>query len=57
MVWRGFANSRLTGEPVAAGEFIMDGVKWPYGYVDHYIRDHNVMPTKRFYEFIKLHAP
>lgn len=52
-VARGLSHSRLvSGAVVAAGEYEDNGICWPEGYVEHYIRDHNVMPTKRFYDYV-----
>lgn len=53
--YKGIARSRLTGEGVGGGEFKWHGIKWPQGYAEHYIRDHNVMPSKRLFEHIMAH--
>jgi hypothetical protein len=49
----GYAPSRLVPNFMVGSAEYRDGeVFWPEGYVEHYIRDHNVMPTKRFYNYI-----
>jgi hypothetical protein len=49
----GYAPSRLVPNfMVGSGEYRDGDVFWPEGYVEHYIRDHNVMPTRRFYNYI-----
>lgn len=49
----GYAPSRLVpGFKVGSGEYRDGNISWPEGYVEHYVRDHNVMPTQRFYNYI-----
>jgi hypothetical protein len=45
--------SRLVPDfEVGCTEYKDGDVFWPGGYVEHYIGDHNVMPTERFYNYI-----
>lgn len=52
--YRGFSLSRLDGSIVGSREYVdkKNGMRWPHGYIEHYIRDHNVPPTKKFYNYI-----
>ena len=54
--YRGFSTSRLiSGKRVGSGGEYQDNkyeMYWPEDYVDHYIKDHNVMPTERFFKYI-----
>src|SRR5438105_13571601 len=54
--WRGMSPSRLVkDEYVGRGKEYDDpehNIGWPEGYVKHYIVEHNVMPTKEFYEYV-----
>lgn len=52
--YRGIAFSRLDGSFVGNEEYqdTINNICWPEGYVEHYIRDNNVMPTERFYNYI-----
>merc|ERR1712098_742530 len=52
---RGIAYSRIEGkerEGVGNSEFKVDDLCWPQGYTQYYLKDHKVLPTKRFYEKI-----
>lgn len=52
--FRGLAFSKLDGTVVGNKEYYDEkyNICWPEGYVTHYIGEHNVMPTKRFYDYI-----
>lgn len=51
--YRGLARSRIApGEVVGNEEFIDYGMCWPGQYVEHYIENHNVLPTERFYQYV-----
>lgn len=52
--FRGLAYSRIDGTGVGNSEFVdlEKDIKWPQGYAQHYIGKHNVMPTKRFFEYV-----
>ena len=53
--YRGYASSRLIpGKLVGAKEYHDKkyNMSWPEGYVNHYIDQHNMMPTKEFYEYV-----
>ena len=55
MFYRGMSESRLEpGEMVGSGEHrdLVNGVLWPEGYAEHYIRKHNVLPSEEFYEYV-----
>lgn len=49
----GCAYSRVIPDfEVGSSEYQDGDVFWPGGYVEHYIGDHNVMPTERFYNYV-----
>ena len=54
----GLAPSRMDGSNVGSGEFCdgsgPDGgaIRWPEGYARHYIGEHDVVPTRRFFEYV-----
>ena len=56
--FRGMAPSRLEDNVYVGSAQYSDidekgkNVCWPEGYIDHYIVQHNVMPTKNFYNYI-----
>lgn len=51
--YRGLSPSRIVpGYYVGNGEYEDGDMCWPEGYVKHYIEDHNVMPTQRFYDYV-----
>eukprot|EP00668_Euglena_longa_P018637 GGOE01023228.1.p1 GENE.GGOE01023228.1~~GGOE01023228.1.p1 ORF type:complete len:183 (+),score=58.57 GGOE01023228.1:34-549(+) len=53
--YRGLAESRLEeGEMVGAGEYVdhVNGVSWPEGFGEHYIRKHNVLPSEEFFDYV-----
>lgn len=54
VAYRGIAFSRLDGSPVGNQEFQdeTNNICWPEGYIEHYIQDHNVMPTEKFYQYV-----
>ncbi|CAH6419169.1 Hypothetical protein HVR_LOCUS365 [uncultured virus] len=55
--YRGLSPSRIiSNEYVGAGEYedTEYNMCWPENYIGHYIRDHNVMPTRRFYEYVAM---
>jgi hypothetical protein len=52
ITFRGLALSRIDDDVVGNSEFHDAGFCWPEGYVEHYIGKYNVMPTKRFYNYI-----
>ena len=55
--YMGYAHSRLVpGHKVGIGTFVDPScdISWPEGYVQHYIRDHNVMPTEKFYDYMLI---
>jgi len=49
---RGMSPCRVEGceEQVGSAEFRLDGFRWPRGYVEHYLKNHKCLPTKRFYD-------
>ncbi len=51
IAYRGFSTCRLCGIPNGCQEFERQGWKWPNGYL-HYVRDHDVRPSKEFQEFV-----
>jgi len=51
--YRGMSRCRLCDQFVGNCEYQHKGMCWPSNYIEHYIGYHNVMPTKRFYEFIE----
>ncbi len=50
----GKAYSRIDHSTLSSGEFVDSEKKicWPKEYVKHYIGKYNVMPTRRFFEYI-----
>jgi len=52
--YRGLSFSRIDGTVVGNCEYYDNyhNICWPEGYIEHYIKDHNVMPTERFYHYI-----
>ena len=52
----GSAPSRLDDTMVGSGEFCdaCEGgqIRWPEGYARHYIGAHDVVPTRRFFEYV-----
>lgn len=48
----GYAPSRIDQSFLGASEYIDGDICWPYQYVEHYIQEHNVPPTERFYHYI-----
>jgi hypothetical protein len=54
VAYRGLSFSRLDGSVVGNEEYqdTTNNICWPQGYIEHYIRDHNVMPTEKFYNYI-----
>lgn len=52
--FRGLSYSRINGEGVGSSEFqdTTQNIKWPAGFVEHYIGKYNVMPTKRFFDYV-----
>jgi hypothetical protein len=46
--------SRIDGSWIGASEYQdkRNNICWPGGYIEHYIEDHNVMPTEKFYKYI-----
>jgi hypothetical protein len=57
--YKGLAFSRVEpGAFVMSNEYVDEKNKicWPGGYAEHYILKHNVMPTKKFYEYIIMRS-
>lgn len=54
--YRGLAFSRIDGTIVGNKEYYDAeyDICWPEGYIEHYIKDNNIMPTKRFYDYINM---
>ncbi len=53
--YNGFSHSRFEKDKYLGSTEYWDEknlVKWPGDYLDHYIVEHNVVPSKEFYEFI-----
>lgn len=50
--YRGFSNSRITGEMLGCAEFHLDDWKWPADFAPHYVLEHKVRPTNEFLDFI-----
>lgn len=52
--FRGISFSRIDGTPVGNKEYydVINNMCWPEGYVEHYIKNYNVMPTQKFYHYI-----
>jgi hypothetical protein len=48
----GPSYSRITHELIGSNEYVDSGMCWPSDYVKHYIADHNVMPTEKFYNYV-----
>ena len=52
----GSAPSRLDDTVVGSGEFCdaCEGgqIRWPEGYAQHYIGTHDVVPTRRFFQYV-----
>lgn len=49
--YRGFSGCRICNCLNGTFEYEYEDWVWPEGYL-HYIQDHNVAPTKEFYDFI-----
>ena len=54
VAYRGIAFSRLDGTAVGNEEYQdeANNMCWPSGYLEHYVRDNNVMPTEKFYNYV-----
>lgn len=52
--YRGWSNSRLTGEMNGSREFMRGGWRWPEG-LGHYI-ERGVRPSQDFIDFIELES-
>lgn len=53
--YKGLASSRLEKDVYVGNAEYYDnskGIVWPSGFADYYIGKWNVMPTKRFYEYV-----
>lgn len=52
--YRGTSKSRIDGSTLGAAEFRDEtqNIMWPDGYAAHYIAKYNVMPTKRFFDYV-----
>lgn len=52
--YRGMSTSRIDGSALGAAEFSDEtqNIKWPDVYAQHYIGKYNVMPTKRFFDYV-----
>lgn len=54
--FRGIAHSRLENTYVDNGEYIYNGpkftIRWPAGYLRHYVIKHNIRPSKEFQDFV-----
>lgn len=50
--YRGFSQSRITGELLGCAEYELDGWIWPGDFSEHYVRKHRVKPTDEFMTFI-----
>jgi hypothetical protein len=50
-LYRGFSVCRLCHKHNGNAEYSYKGWSWPAGY-KHYLRDHNVQPTKNFAKFL-----
>lgn len=49
--YAGFSKCRICGQANGSEEYDTGKWIWPSGYI-HYIREHNVNPSKGFYEYI-----
>jgi len=49
--YRGFSGCRICNCLNGTFEYEYKNWVWPVGYM-HYIQDHNVAPSKEFYEFV-----
>jgi len=57
--FRGPAFSRIDDTPIGGSEYFdkTPHICWPEGYVEHYIGLYNVMPSKKYYDYInRKHA-
>merc|ERR1711862_473649 len=56
--YRGLAFSRLVPDEIVGSAEFVDGSGreagcWPAGYADHYVKDHGVVPSVRFIDYIE----
>ena len=56
--WRGYSESRISqnkNKHVGSKEFYDKEaqISWPEAYVSHYMEEYNVLPTKRFFEYVQ----
>lgn len=52
VAYRGWSDSRITGEHLGNDEFEMDEWRWPGDFAKHYVLTHKVSPTDKFLKFI-----
>jgi hypothetical protein len=50
--YRGWSNSRITGENLGNVEYETDSWVWPGDFADHYVLKHRVKPTDDFLNYI-----
>ena len=52
--YKGYSPSRIDGTLIGNEEYtdIQYGISWPEGYVLHYIKRYNVMPTQKFFKYV-----
>lgn len=52
VAYRGFSESRITGEILGNEEYETDEWKWPADFAEHYVLTHKVRPTDEFLKWI-----
>lgn len=52
--YRGWTNSRITGEKLGSAEFVTSKFIWPFDYSSHYILQHGVKPPDDFLKWLKV---
>jgi len=50
--YRGFSQSRITGETLGCAEYQTTDWTWPADFAPHYVLKHKVRPTDEFLKFI-----
>jgi len=51
-IYKGWSNSRITGEKLGCREFETEHWIWPSDFTEHYVHKHKVKPTDAFLKYI-----
>jgi hypothetical protein len=53
-VYKGYSSSRITGASAGSSEYVdrEKNICWPEAFLYHYVEQHNVVPTKEFYDYV-----